>query len=131
MTWARGSRVDERTGFALLAMLALVLQLAIPQGFMLASDHGQAAIVICTGHGPLLAPVDDHGFPLKAPKPKSNATCAFAGHGGTPTATPVLALTATRYETAAPIESLDVSATPGRGLAAPPPPSQGPPTRIL
>jgi hypothetical protein len=124
MGWTRDRR-EDRAGIAVLAMLALFLQLAVPQGFMLARDGGQPTIVICTGHGPLLAPTDNHGLPAKAPKP--GAVCAFAGHGGTPTAAPTLTLTAVRFEqAAAPVQPL-LSTTPGRGLAAPPPPSQGPP----
>jgi len=123
------NRVDHRAGLAALAMFALLLQLAVPQGFMLARNAGLPAIVICTGHGPLLAPAGDHGIPAKAPKP--GGTCAFAGHGGTPTPAPLLALVEARFE---PIETLappQLSTTAGRGLAAPPPPSQGPPSRLL
>src|SRR5665213_2821876 len=90
------NRRDDRAGIAVLAMLALLLQLAVPQGFMLARDAGQPAIVICTGHGPLLAPAADHGLPTKAPK--SGGACAFAGHGGTPTPAPLLALAALHFE---------------------------------
>ncbi len=115
----------DRAGLALLAMLALFLQLAVPQGFMVASDHGQPAIVICTGHGPLLAQVDEHGVPIKAPKPGS--VCAFAGHGGTPIATPQQAPIAVRFESIAAAEQTRAAFVVGQGLAAPPPPSQGPP----
>lgn len=121
------NRRDGRAGFAVLAMLALFLQLAVPQGFMLARSGGQPAIVICTGHGPLLARVDDHGVPAKAPKPKPDGTCAFAGHGGTPTEAPQLTLAAVRFERLAAPAVPPLSTTPGRGLAAPPPPAQGPP----
>ena len=87
MGWA-WNRADDRAGFAVLVMLALMLQLAVPQGFMLARDAGQPVIVICTGHGPLLVPTDDRGAPAKAPKPNRGAMCVFAGHGGTPTQAP-------------------------------------------
>jgi hypothetical protein len=110
-------------------MFALLLQLAVPQGFMLARDAGQPAIVICTGHGPLLATAGDHGLPGKAPK--SGGACAFAGHGGTPIPAPMLALAEVRFEPTAAPAAPQVSTTPGRGLAAPPPPSQAPPIRLL
>lgn len=129
MSWR--DKTDNRAGLAVLAMLALLLQLAVPQGFMVARDAGQPVIVICTGHGPLLAPADDRGLPAKAPKPKPSAMCAFAGHGGTPMPTRALALAEVRFEPAVAVAPPSLSATPGRGLAAPPPPSQGPPTRIL
>jgi hypothetical protein len=130
MGWLR-DKADDRAGFAVLAMLAFLLQLAVPQGFMLAQTGGQPVIVICTGHGPLLAPIDDRGLPAKAPKPKPGAICAFAGHGGTPTPAPILALAAIRFEPAVAIAQPSLSTAPGRGLAAPPPPSQAPPIRIL
>ena len=120
-------RWEDRAGIAVLAMLALLLQLAVPQGFMLARNGGQPTIVICTGYGPMLAPLDDHGVPAKAPKPKPAATCAFAGHGGTPTPATALTLGSVRFELAAALAPPTLSTTPGRGLAAPPPPSQGPP----
>jgi hypothetical protein len=123
------NRTDHRAGFAVLAMFALLLQLAVPQGFMLARDAGQPAIVICTGHGPLLTPAPGHGVPAKAPKP--SGVCAFAGHGATPTPAPLLALAEVRFEPLAAPAVSPIFATPGRGLAAPPPPSQGPPNRIL
>ncbi len=122
------NRTEHRAGFAVLAMFALLLQLAVPQGFMLADDAGQPAIVICTGHGPLLAP-RNQGLPGKAPK--QNGPCAFAGHGATPTPAPMLAPVEVRFEAIDAAAAPSISATPGRGLAAPPPPSQGPPTRLL
>jgi hypothetical protein len=125
------NRADDRAGFAVLAKLALMLQLAVPPGFMLARDAGQPVIVVCTGHGPLLVPPGDRGVPAKAPKPNSGAMCAFAGHGGTPTVAPTLALTAIRFDPAVVIAPPSRPTAPGRGLAAPPPPSQAPPTRIL
>jgi hypothetical protein len=124
-TW---NRADKRAGFSVLAMLAFFLQLVVPQGFMLARDGGQPAIVICTGHGPLLAAADDHGVPAKAPKPKPDGTCAFAGHGATPTEAPLLTLAPVRFERLIAPAGPRLSTTPGRGLAAPLPPSQGPPT---
>jgi len=126
MGWTR-NKADKRAGFAVLAMLAFFLQLAVPQGFMLARAGGQPAIVICTGHGPLLAAADDHGVPAKAPKPRPDGTCAFAGHGATPTEAPLLTLAAVRFEPLAAPAAPEPSTAPGRGLAAPPPPSQGPP----
>jgi hypothetical protein len=128
MSWLR-DKADNRAGFAVLAMLALLMQLAVPQGFMLARDAGQPVIVICTGHGPLLVPTADRGIPAKAPKP--GGTCAFAGHGGTPTVAPALLLAVVRFEPAIAIAPPGLSTTPGRGLAAPPPPSQAPPAASI
>ncbi len=83
----------DRIAVALLATLAFLVQLAAPQGFMLASANGAPSIVICTGHGPLLAPGDDHGLPDKGRK--QTGACAFAGHGGAP-ALPELGLCSVR-----------------------------------
>src|SRR5271166_87189 len=64
-----------------LAALALFVQMLAPPGYMVARQGERAAIVICTGHGPALALADLTGQPAKAPKPKPDAPCAFAGHG--------------------------------------------------
>jgi hypothetical protein len=118
----------DRIAVALLATLAFLVQLAAPQGFMLASANGAPSIVICTGHGPLLAPGDDHGLPDKGRT--QTGACAFAGHGGAPTTPPLLAFAPVRFEHAAAAAVSGSAVAPGRGLAAPPPPSQAPPALI-
>lgn len=119
-------RRHRHPGLIVLALAALWMQVLIPQGFMVGATAGAPALVICTGHGALQAA--DH--PGKAPKPASDAPCAFAGHGvaaAPPILTP-LAL-AGFQPTALAVQSF-VCQSPGRGLAAPPPPSQGPPQLI-
>jgi len=114
-----------------LAMLALFVQGLAPPGFMVARVGGGAAIVLCTGHGPALSLTDLTGHPAKSPKSQPDAPCAFAGHGvgaAAPLAAPVAAPFAVASPPAPPAR---LELTPGRGLAAPPPPSQGPPSRIL
>jgi hypothetical protein len=114
-----------------LALLALFLQGAAPAGFMLAREDGRATIAICTGHGAAHSLADLSGHPAKAPKSKPDAPCAFAGHTAA-AATPIAALIAVPI--ARPSSKLAVvrfDLTPGRGLAAPPPPSQGPPQLTL
>jgi Protein of unknown function (DUF2946) len=112
-------------GFGLLALLVQVL---VPQGFMVARAGGLPAVVICTGHGPVLSRDDLRGSPAKAPEHKSNMVCDFAAHGGcvaSPT-TPMLAGSAMwSHPDSAITKAVDLA--PGRGLAAPPPPSQAPP----
>jgi len=123
---ARRTRTGRRF-FVALAALALMLQILVPPGFMV-SDGPSHAIVICTGHGPITSPLDDHGRPAKSPKDKSDHACPFAGHGGTPLSLsqqPVERIVMVSHVARAPGPVADLA--PGRGLAAPPPPSQGPP----
>lgn len=117
---------EARRLAALVAMLALILQVFVPAGFMVSATPGGPAIVICTGHGPLLLDTGDHGQPTKAPASKSGV-CAFAGHGGAPLAPAPLALTGVRFEAFVPTFIARAHVFPGRGLAAPPPPAIGPP----
>ena len=114
-----------------LAMLALAFQFAIPSGFMVARGADGPAIVICTGHGPLLAHHGERGQPGKSPSSNSGGVCAFAGHGGAPVAPPVLSLIGARFEALAVLPAARPDLAPGRGLAAPPPPSQGPPASLI
>jgi hypothetical protein len=114
-----------------LALLALFLQGVTPAGFMLARDDGRATIVICTGHGAATSLADLAGHPAKSPKSQTDAPCAFAGHGVA--ASPPLAALIARPigRRSAPLAAARFDLTPGRGLAAPPPPSQGPPLLAL
>jgi hypothetical protein len=112
-------------------MLALTVQVLVPQGFMVARQGERPAIVICTGHGPVLSRDDLGGHPAKSPKAKPDMACGFAGHGlglmaG---ATPLLASAIAWSPPVVAAPNADLA--PGRGLAAPPPPSQGPPNPIL
>jgi hypothetical protein len=118
-----------RPAFAVLAALALLIQVLVPQGFMISAAPGGAGLVICTGHGPLT--LADRHAPAKAPKRGSDAPCVFAGLGlaSAPPPAPPVAAPALAYE--APAAALPPSLSPGRGLAAPPPPSRGPPLRSV
>jgi len=112
-------------------MLALVLQICVPGEFMVSRQDGAPTLVVCTGHGALVAVADDHGKPANAPATHNSGVCAFAGHGvatldGAP---PMLVATAFAFS-AAPV-STPADRAPGRGLAAPPPPSQGPPLQTI
>jgi hypothetical protein len=110
-----------------LAVLALVMRIAVPQGFMVASNTlGGAELVICTGSGPLKTAPD-----APADKSKSDGACAFAGQGvgAAPEAPPALAA-ASFVGTVADKPIVRPDLAPGRGLAAPPPPSLGPPLNV-
>ncbi len=114
-----------------LAVAALWLQGIAPAGFMVARQGERATIVICTGHGPARSLADLTGSPAKAPRSKPDTTCAFAAHG-VGAAPQIAALVARPFSRPVPaVARPESDLAPGRGLAAPPPPSQGPPTLIL
>jgi len=122
-----------------LAVLALAMKVMIPSGFMAApTQTGGITLVICTGHGPLKIESEgarQGGAGKRAPadKPGHDAPCVFAGHGAAaPAPEPVpteVARLAPAPSSAAPAPARDL--TPGRGLAAPPPPSRGPPSLLI
>ncbi len=112
---------------ACLAIAALFLQVLVPPGFMVGQTAGGPAIVVCTGHGPLQIRSQSPGKPATPSKSADSATCVFAGHGGVAPA-PVLSIPmSTRFAIVAEPAVAAPDLLPGRGLAAPPPPSQAPP----
>jgi hypothetical protein len=122
----------ERGMAAFAAILLLAVQLAIPPGFMVARGADGPALVICTGHGPIMTHAQESGLPGKAPHSKSSPACPFAGHGGAaPLAPPVFIPTTTSSAAVDGAHAIGVDLTPGRGLAAPPPPSQAPPLPLI
>jgi hypothetical protein len=127
----RGSEGARRWTVGLV-LLAFLLQALTPAGFMLTREGGQATVAICTGHGAAHSLADLAGDPAKAPKSRPDSPCAPAGHkiGVAP---PLLALIASpiALPAVAPQVGAQQDLAPGRGLAAPPPPSQGPPTLTL
>jgi len=127
----RGSEGARRWTVGLV-LLAFLLQGLTPTGFMVAREGGRATFAICTGHGAAHSLSDLAGDPAKAPKSRPDAPCAFAGHG-VGAAPPIVALIASPIATPAapPATAARFDLAPGRGLAAPPPPSQGPPTLSL
>jgi hypothetical protein len=129
MSARAGHRRSGWRAFLTLAVLALVMKVAAPPGFMFAAEdrgaHGAPAfaLVICTGHGPLDLGKDKGG----QSKQRADAPCAFAGHAAPPTPAFGAAIPLADFAGyAAPVAVL-ADLIPGRGLAAPPPPSQGPP----
>jgi hypothetical protein len=131
MQVARWQNLDVRRWAVGLALLALFVQVLTPSGFMVGRQDGHAAIVICTGHGPAASLSDLIGHPAKAPQSRHDAPCVFAGFGVG--AAPALAALIVRPIAPAPQPALlaRLDLIPGRGLAAPPPPSQGPPQLTL
>ena len=114
-----------------LTLLALVLKVLVPPGFMLAGTGQQSLIAICTGHGPLTLAVDDHGGSKAPAQQKTDAPCLGAGNISPPSPPALATLPAPLAFAASPApfgRAFDLA--PGRGLAAPPPPSQGPPIQF-
>lgn len=124
-----GARRHDGWGLRLaLVLVALGLRILIPPGVMPGTpSDGGVPLVICTGHGPAVSLGGDKspGHPDKPPPP-----CAFAGHvlGPAPAGPDVIASHATAYAAAVFASASDLA--PGRGLAAPPPPSTGPPVLL-
>jgi hypothetical protein len=123
-----------------IALLALLVRAILPAGYMIASadtpDGRYLVVQLCDDHR--AAPqvidldtgkqVDPGSLPSKKSGDKSQQ-CVFSGapHIGTPASPAEPAIFAFKAETAS---FVAVFLRPGRGIAAPPPPSTGPPTHI-
>lgn len=131
-----GERTRSASGFRvawlLLAMCALSLRVLIPQGFMTApAQDTPFALVICTGQGAIQVSPDK--APAHAGDSETgaqHAPCAFAGLSATPTPPDLsVNVAAVVYPAARPIAFAELAlVSPGRGLAAPPPPATAPPS---
>jgi hypothetical protein len=142
----RGLR-HHRTGFAqaltAFALMAMVVRALVPAGYMFAptQDHRFITVTLCSGHGPTELVMDlttgavvDPGSTNQNDAPSKNAPsadapCVFAV---------AAALSAPEQPASLPVVFRLASAdlprasaiTPGRGLAAPPPWSTGPPLTV-
>jgi len=120
-----------------LAILAVVVRVMIPQGFMGAQPGhaGASPVVLCSADGLRRAYVDADGglvgAPIdhQAPAPDHHE-CVFALAGA-------LLGPAFGAQTSAPLAAMPLelgpalaAQTPGRGLSAPPPPQTGPPITV-
>ncbi|HEY7800976.1 MAG TPA: DUF2946 family protein [Hyphomonadaceae bacterium] len=126
-----------------IALLAMLVRAIVPAGYMLAqADTGQGrflTVEMCEGHAAKVIDlntgkqVDPSSLSGEAPEEgedrSQNAPCVFAS----------TASLATPGATAEPVEFLatqavefgvDLNIRPGRGIAAPPPPSTGPPSAV-
>ncbi len=127
----------ERGAAALVAVALLILQAAIPPGFMVgsgaATPTGAPSIVICTGHGPLTLGQDGPAPRDKRPHPgsASGTICPFAAHAGASLVPDLPARRLIVFARFAPLAPNALRLAPGRGLAAPPPPPTGPPPRLI
>ena len=111
-----------------MALMAVFVRAIVPTGFMVAPEQG-LNLVICSGFAPVASRTDGEA-PSKAPH-KGEQPCAFAGfHTATSTEQANFVAAPSEWVAAAPrLFRFDLS--PGRGLAAPPPPSHAPPSRLV
>jgi hypothetical protein len=140
MASARGLSLLQRLTLLLVAV-AFVIKMMVPAGFMLGSAlHSSTltAITLCTSSGPTTVWMDEKGAitdpkgstpaPTKEKNGSHNQPCSVGCH-----ASVLHQLTGFTLSSSA-IAYVIVNfvvvkhfAVPGQGLAAPPPPSQGPP----
>ena len=127
MTTASPARVTRfRFGWLVLLVVALIVRSAAPAGWMpVVSASGGIEITVCNGDAPLVL-AKDGSLHKQVPKGEAH-DCAFAGMGVASAPPPQVAidLPIRTANTAPIVERLAI--TPGRGLAAPPPPATGPP----
>lgn len=114
-----------------LAVLAVAMKVALPPGLMISNEAGHtASLVICTGHGPLTIP--EPGAPQAPVKKASDTSCPFAGTSAPALIAPSIGAAEPIIVAAAAVAELfSADLIPGRGLAAPPPPSHAPPARSI
>lgn len=116
-----------------LVALALLLRILVPAGWMPAASGSGYAITLCTGMGSVSAWVDAEGKVHKE-KPADASTghpCVFSGFSAA-IDLPVLdgGAIAHPLHVGTLLLPLATAVAIGRGLAAPPPPSTGPPASL-
>lgn len=123
-----------------IALLALLVRAIVPAGYMIAAadtpDGRYLVVQLCDDHRAVQQVIDlDTGkqvdpasLPTKKPTEKTQQ-CVFAAaqHAGAPVSSTDVAAFSILAE---PAEFVALSLRPGRGIAAPPPPSTGPPAQI-
>ena len=137
LTWMRS--MGRRLGA--IALLAMLVRAIIPAGYMLAeADTGSGrylTVEMCDGHSAQAKVIDlDTGKLIdlsKLPKNVKSETdkspCVFAG--ATAIESPVAATELVEFRVSHQVDFVVVrDLRPGRGIAAPPPPSTGPPSLI-
>jgi len=126
----RSLTIGQRRLLLAVFACAMLLRIAIPEGWMPVTDAGGWRLTICTGMGPLEMMADMPGMGHhKAPagQDQGDHPCTFAGLGmaaALPDLPPAPDLPAAISVPT--LIMLGIVAV-GRGLAAPPPPATGPP----
>jgi len=137
LTWMRS--MGRRLGA--IALLAMLVRAIIPAGYMLAeADTGAGrylTVEMCDGHASKAQVIDlDTGktidlskLPKNAKSESETAPCVFAGV--TAIDVPVATAELVEFRVSHQVDLTVVrDLRPGRGIAAPPPPSTGPPSLI-
>lgn len=137
LTWIRS--MGRRLGA--IALLAMLVRAIIPAGYMLAeADTGAGrylTVEMCDGHTNRAQAIDlDTGklvdlseLPKNVKSETDTAPCVFAG--ATAIESPVAATELVEFQVSHQVDFVVVrDLRPGRGIAAPPPPSTGPPSLI-
>lgn len=128
------SRSGWRHILAALAVLALMLKLLVPAGFMPGTSLSQP-IMLCPDQGtmPIMAmdQVGDHighRDPAKSHHGDGEHPCPFAGVAAAATVADIVTPVLTpAFDSSLQLTAAPRAVVPGRGLAAPPPPSHAPP----
>ena len=111
-------------------VLALLLRVMVPAGWMPNASARGYAITLCTGMGAVSAWVDGDGRIHKS-RPGENRPdhpCVFSGFGAAVHLPSLSAIAiASPLAQAMPVPIAQTAVAIGRGLAAPPPPPTGPP----
>lgn len=124
-------RTVARDAFVALSCLALAMTLLFPPGLM-PGPRWSMPVVICGGHGPLALAIpgrddDARRQPVRMPT-GSNHACPFAASVTTPFVPDFAPVAVVSVTVDAVVRATGPSAAaPGRGMAAPPPPSHAPP----
>jgi hypothetical protein len=116
-----------------LVVLALAMRVIVPAGWMPSVTSGSATFTLCTGTGMVEAWVDQGGKIHKSLPGKGGVNgepCAFASAGGGYIANDLRAALPVPFLTAVLLIIEGACTSVGQGLAAPPPPSTGPPQLI-
>lgn len=142
----RSFRLSLKTAFAAIALLAIALRAVVPAGYMIAprAEDGAVVMALCSEHGTtqvridlrtgeVLADAAGKGAAQDGNDPVSkkwSAPCVFAMAA---TLAPPEFGPGVPHRIDAPMVAAHVVAhlAPGRGLAAPPPWSTGPPTPLV
>lgn len=126
-----------RAAGLMLAAMALLLRLAFPTGFMLSPSRSDLpTIVICTGQGAMTVTLGEDGKPVKAGEThksdtdKTSHPCTFAVASVVAVAPALVAILSPQRLTQVARPPLLTTQRPGLGLAAPPPPTTGPPSSL-
>lgn len=128
--WIRQSHTG-RALFALAVLCALAIRVAIPAGFMPTQSIHGIVISLCTGQGAVKAvlPIEKDQTPADHEKSKGGECTFAAGLGGGLLAAATSAIGAAPILFVPLVSSRAIADLTVHRLAAPPPPSQGPPAR--